>query len=260
MTSNRNWGIYLYYFSAQSPCPLRHLAHCEMSLSISLQQNSWINPDSQWRTSCWTSTSVSMCFPERNSLKAQTSGSQSGQVWAVGWVLQHLPLTALQPFTGMCSTVRKTVMQHHSHPMSWVMDIYVRLLTSTSPLMTPAFRIDCRPTFHQVIKKKSYWENCHNLPCSQCCLEYFFFYARYPGCLQSSYRFSLPVCHDAFTSHLPSNSAQKLTTSITVAHQQLQTHSNVCLVQVFQLFWEPTSTCFLKSKLFAWTISCSQLG
>lgn len=148
MISNMNWGIYLYHFSAQSPRPLRHLSPCVMRLSTCLQQNSWINPDSQWCTSWRTSTSVSICFAERNPLKAQTSGSQSGQVWTIWWVLQHLPLTALQPFTDMCISMRKTVMQHHSHPMSWVMDIYVGLLTSISPLMTPVFRIDYRHTCH----------------------------------------------------------------------------------------------------------------
>lgn len=103
-----NWGIYLYYFSVQSPCPLRHLAHCVMRLSTRLQQNSWINPDSQWCTSWWTSTSMSMCFQERNPLKAQTIGSQSGQVWTIGWVLQHLP-------TDCTATIHRHVHQHEEN-------------------------------------------------------------------------------------------------------------------------------------------------
>jgi hypothetical protein len=74
-------------------------------------------------------------FQKRAALRAQTEGRR-GQVWAVGWMLQNLSPTAMQPLTYACSSLRSVtvVQEHYMHPVSAVLDVCVGLLTSISSL------------------------------------------------------------------------------------------------------------------------------
>jgi hypothetical protein len=67
---------------------------------IPLELKSAFNLANQWCVSHWTSTYVLKCFHISTPLMACTNNSWRGQAKTGGRMLQHLPLTALQPF--MC--------------------------------------------------------------------------------------------------------------------------------------------------------------
>lgn len=122
---------------------------------IPLELKSGFNLANQWCISYWTSTYVLKCFLTSPALMVHINNRWRGQARTGGWMLQHLPLTALQPLMHVQQCEKCQCHATTSHPVSGV-------LVYTANCWLQFFRCltvwNCWTDFHT---RPCFWWQCH---------------------------------------------------------------------------------------------------